>query len=206
MSQPLFGVVVAGQPVTINPVQTPSDKTYVYAIPPPAGKTTTHLTVFLLPGATLPNLYAAAIYWVTQPAAGQSEPTYTFLGGLWANRGSVTFPVAIPQGQNQLGVGIEIQAMGVVQEAERKLTEEKRVAVEAQGSNGNTTMALAGNNAATTLQLAERIIKHAYNFMASFVETAPNGVDAVPLKAFENWWKKFEAKVRADPTFLERAQ
>lgn len=30
------------------------------------------------------------------------------------------------------------------------------------------------------------------------------GVEVVPLKAFEEWWRKFEGRVRNDPGFLER--
>jgi len=30
------------------------------------------------------------------------------------------------------------------------------------------------------------------------------GDEKVPLKSFEEWWKKFERRVEADPGFLER--
>lgn len=62
-----------------------------------------------------------------------------------------------------------------------------------------------------TLQLAQRIIKNAFNFLASFSGNVPvpgvageAGVEVVPLKAFEDWWRKFEGRVRSDPGFLER--
>lgn len=54
------------------------------------------------------------------------------------------------------------------------------------------------------LLLAQRIIKNEFNFLASFSGNVANGVEVVPLKAFEDWWRKFEGKVRADPGFLER--
>lgn len=61
-----------------------------------------------------------------------------------------------------------------------------------------------------TLLLAQRIIKNAFNFLASFsgnVQGSPgNQVEVVPLKAFEEWWRKFEGRVRSDPGFLERVQ
>ncbi|KAF5865420.1 hypothetical protein ETB97_004238 [Aspergillus alliaceus] len=53
----------------------------------------------------------------------------------------------------------------------------------------------------TTKVLAQRIIGNAFNFLASF---ASSDQDAVPLKAFRDWWTKFERKVDIDPTFLER--
>lgn len=55
-----------------------------------------------------------------------------------------------------------------------------------------------------TLVLAQRIIKNAFNFLASFSGNVNGGVEVVPLKAFEEWWKKFEGRVRSDPGFLER--
>jgi hypothetical protein len=55
----------------------------------------------------------------------------------------------------------------------------------------------------STLVLAQRIIKNAFNFLAGFSGTAGQ-VEVVPLKAFEEWWRKFEGRVRSDPGFLER--
>lgn len=56
-----------------------------------------------------------------------------------------------------------------------------------------------------TKKLAQRIIKDAFNFLASFVGTAgPGGQEVVPLKSFQDWWVKFERKVQNDPGFLER--
>jgi len=52
----------------------------------------------------------------------------------------------------------------------------------------------------STKVLAQRIIGNAFNFLASF------GSDTVPLKAFQDWWMKFEKKVDLDPSFLEREQ
>jgi len=51
--------------------------------------------------------------------------------------------------------------------------------------------------------LAQRIIRNAFNFLASFSGTAGT-VEVVPLKAFEDWWRKFESRIRSDPGFLER--
>jgi hypothetical protein len=55
-----------------------------------------------------------------------------------------------------------------------------------------------------TVVLAQRIIKNAFNFLASFSGNVNGGVEVVPLKAFEEWWRKFEGRVRNDPGFLER--
>jgi hypothetical protein len=61
-----------------------------------------------------------------------------------------------------------------------------------------------GTEQEVKVKLAQKIIKNAFNFLASFSGNLQNGVEVVPLKAFEEWWKKFEGRVRSDPSFLER--
>lgn len=86
------------------------------------------------------------------------------------------------------------------------------VSVESEESVGQRLQELAatksGNSSGgqpSTAILAQRIIQNAFNFLSSFSGTAgPGGVEVVPLKAFENWWRKFESRVRADPSFLEK--
>ena len=58
----------------------------------------------------------------------------------------------------------------------------------------------------TTKILAQRIIGNAFNFLASFAASDPRaqGEEVVPLKAFRDWWSKFERRIDADPSFLER--
>jgi hypothetical protein len=55
-----------------------------------------------------------------------------------------------------------------------------------------------------TKVLAQRIIANAFNFLASFSSGGPTGRETVPLKSFQEWWKKFEGKIERDPSFLER--
>lgn len=55
----------------------------------------------------------------------------------------------------------------------------------------------------STAVLARRIIRNAFNFMSSFASGSSSG-DVIPLKAFQDWWTKFEKKIEYDPTFLER--
>lgn len=63
--------------------------------------------------------------------------------------------------------------------------------------------------------IAERIAKNLFNYLGSFAAAnLPAGVMAlgglradvtyVPLKAFEEWWTKFNRKIETDPGFLER--
>lgn len=55
----------------------------------------------------------------------------------------------------------------------------------------------------STKLLAQRIIKNAFNFLASF-SGGQDGQEVVPLKSFQDWWARFERRVENDPGFLER--
>lgn len=95
-----------------------------------------------------------------------------------------------------IGISLEpteqVQAAIAAQKAASKPTGLELVRV-------TPTSATVGTpNAVTTKILAQRIISNAFNFLASF------GSDNIPLKAFEEWWRKFERKVALDPSFLER--
>ena len=54
--------------------------------------------------------------------------------------------------------------------------------------------------------LAQRIITNAFNYLASFAQrrAGSGGEEMVPLKSLEAWWRKLEARIDADPGFLER--
>jgi hypothetical protein len=200
MSQgPLFGLVPAGQPVITTPTETPSPTSCLYAIPAatqPGAKPFSHVVVFLLPGVTLPPDSAAAIYLVT-PGQGP-EPTTRFLGGIGPGKESAIFNVGpSAAGSPTVVIGVSIEpAESVAQRIQEK----------SAASASNTSVPSSGPgrpNQPSTLVLAQRIIKNAFNFLASYSGKAGQ-VEVVPLKAFEEWWRKFESRVRSDPGFLER--
>ncbi|MCJ1261585.1 hypothetical protein MMC22_001450 [Lobaria immixta] len=60
-------------------------------------------------------------------------------------------------------------------------------------------------SAIPTKILAQRIIKNAFNFLASFAgSTNAGGEEVVPLRSFRDWWVKFERRLENEPGFLER--
>ncbi|KAL9078433.1 MAG: hypothetical protein Q9157_002661 [Trypethelium eluteriae] len=69
-----------------------------------------------------------------------------------------------------------------------------------------TNMAPGASNAVSTKVLAQRIIGNAFNFLASFAGNTVAGEEVVPLKAFRDWWAKFEKRIELDPGFLEREE
>lgn len=215
MSQPLFGLVPAGQPAIIAPTEAPSPTSFLYVIPPsnPNGppKPFGHVVVFLLPGVVLPPGTAAAIYLVTPPSPGQTTPNSKFLGGIGPGKESAIFKVGPGSSGGQGGENGNVVIGVSVEDAESVAS---RMSTTASGTGTGTTG--TGDNAGalvpvsaarqqpSTLVLAQRIIKNAFNFLSSFTGSTPGQMEVVPLKAFEEWWKKFESKVRTDPGFLEK--
>lgn len=200
--QPLFGLVPAGHPVLTTPTSTPTPTSFLYAIPPSPSpqKPFSHIVVFLLPGVTLPPATAAAIYLITPPPASspQQQPEPKFLGGIGPGKESAIFKLsagAAAGGNVVLGISVEAAESVAA-----------RMGEGTAGAAGALVPVAPKVPPSTTLVLAQRIIKNAFNFLASFSGTTAGagGVEVVPLRAFEEWWKRFEARISADPGFLER--
>lgn len=186
-----------------------TDAQYAFRITPsPAFH---HIVVFLLPGTTLPAGLAASVYIQLPPSqefkfvAGigpGKESTIFKVNGVYdsASNGDVDAMADDATGQN--GVTRDI-VVGISVEPGEKV--DAQLAALKQGQSAGQSTALVRttasvNNVLSTKQLAKNIIGNAFDFLASF------GSDTVPLKAFQNWWTKFEHKIDLDPSFLERRQ
>lgn len=71
-----------------------------------------------------------------------------------------------------------------------------------QTGAGSGTVALVPKM--DTLRVAQKVIGNAFDYLASFARGG-QGEEVVPLKAFQEWWRKFEGRVQSDPGYLERA-
>ncbi|KAI5866460.1 hypothetical protein GGS23DRAFT_593207 [Durotheca rogersii] len=198
-----FGLVAAGQPVVTEPASRPSETSFLYQVPwsgassgggsgsgSSSAPASSHLAVFLLPGVVLPAGTAAAIYLGADPAR------FRFLGGVGPGKESAVFKVEAPAADGGLVVGVSLEDAASVAARIQELR--------SSSSSSTPAPAPAPNN---TLLLAQRIIQNAFNFLSGFSgAVGPAGVEVVPLRAFQDWWRRFESKVRADPSFLERDQ
>ncbi|KAI0508653.1 hypothetical protein F5B22DRAFT_386375 [Xylaria bambusicola] len=209
--QPLFGLLPAGQPLITAPSQQPNQTSFLYLIPsttPSNPKPFAHLAVFLLPGISLPENTAAAIYIAQNPSAfvpsfaGSVAANFKFLGGVGPGKESAVFKVGTNAGaEGGVVIGIDIEDAGSVAERIQQLQQ--------QSQSQSTALVLASGSSETpsTQVLAQRIIQNAFNFLSGFSgQVGQSGIEVVPLKAFQDWWRKFETKIRNDPSFLERPQ
>ncbi|CAK7198174.1 hypothetical protein SEUCBS139899_000832 [Sporothrix eucalyptigena] len=207
MAQPLFGIVPTGLPVLTTPTEAPSATSFLYSIPTTADRSFNHIVIFLLPGVELPQGTAAAIYLVTPPTPGQTTPTSRFLGGIGPGKESAIFKIGGGALSTATVIGISIEEAGSVATRIEELRSSSSKSLVVSGSGGAAGASSGGANGPSTLVLAQRIIQNAFNFLASFSNGGGGaGGEVVPLRAFEEWWRKFEGRVRSDPTFLERAQ
>ena len=211
----MFGLIISGRPVDAAP-QAITESQFAFRIPPVPSFS--HIVVFLLPGTQLPDGSAASVYVQIPPSQ-----EFKFLGGIGPGKESAIFKVSglknggsneldgdamtddagqpsantngtVPAGAD-IVVGVSIEPAAQVEAQMSSLKEPA----------GVPPMALVRQQSATggkvtTKVLAQRIIGNAFNFLSSF------GSDTVPLKAFQDWWTKFERKVELDPSFLEREQ
>ncbi|KAH9897302.1 hypothetical protein F4778DRAFT_745172 [Xylariomycetidae sp. FL2044] len=228
---PLFGLLPAGQPLLTQPTSQPGPTSYLYLLPqatPSNPKPFSHLSVFLLPGVALPPNTAAAIYAARNSGAllaagADTAPDFRFLGGVGPGKESAVFrlspnffssPASSSSAAEAAGVGegtgaaaAAVVVIGIEVEDAASVAERiQRLQNEGAGGAGDKHPPQQQQVPSTQI-LAQRIIQNAFNFLSGFSgKVGADGIEVVPLKAFQEWWRKFEGRVRSDPSFLERDQ
>ncbi|KAL8720186.1 MAG: hypothetical protein Q9225_002916 [Loekoesia sp. 1 TL-2023] len=216
---PPFGVILPSRPVITNPV-TVSPTQFAFVLP--SAPSFSHVVVFLVPGNPLPADTLAAVY-IQFPG---SNPEFKLLGAIGNDKQTAIFRVkngtSAAETNDQTGaedemtdaegptspingatadtaqitIGISIEPAATI---EAQLTASSALVV------ANKASQQQGRSPIPTKALAQRIIKNAFNFLASFAgQTTVGGEEMVPLRSFRGWWEKFERRVENDPGFLER--
>ncbi|KAJ4368259.1 hypothetical protein N0V83_006615 [Neocucurbitaria cava] len=210
-----FGVIVSGRPV-LTDAQAISQTQFAFQIP--SQPSFSHIVVFLLPGITLPDGTAAAVYaqlpgasdFKLLGAIANEKPSAIFKvnnkvggpagGGLGDEDAMVDEGTSANGATVPLALGISVEpAQQVAAALDQKKAQDAAASATPNMGQGNE-LVLRGQNTVTTKVLAQRIIKNCYDFLTSW-----GTGDTVPLKAFQAWWTKFENKIERDPGFLERS-
>ncbi|EXJ76776.1 uncharacterized protein A1O5_01284 [Cladophialophora psammophila CBS 110553] len=189
----MFGVFIPTRPIitelaTVSPNQ--------FAVSFPASPPFHNVGVFLHPSNLLPPGTAAGVYMQLP-----GEQGFKFLGAIGNEKPSALFRVNLPDsiannpsaGQVNLGISVE-----PAQNIQAQMAQ-----IQQQSPTASNSTALVKRPPDTRV-LAQRIIRNAFNFLASFAGNTANGIEVVPLKSFQDWWTKFERRVQNDPGFLER--
>ncbi|KIW90766.1 uncharacterized protein Z519_08549 [Cladophialophora bantiana CBS 173.52] len=189
----MFGVFIPTRPIitelaTVSPNQ--------FAISFPASPPFHNVGVFLHPSNLLPPGTAAGVYMQLP-----GEQGFKFLGAIGNEKPSALFRVNLPDSiannpsAGQVNLGISVEPAQNIQAQMAQLQQ--------QSPTASNSTALVKRPPDTRV-LAQRIIRNAFNFLASFAGNTANGIEVVPLKSFQDWWTKFERRVQNDPGFLER--
>ncbi|KAL8673390.1 MAG: hypothetical protein Q9168_002180 [Polycauliona sp. 1 TL-2023] len=217
-----FGVIIPSRPVITNPL-TISPTQYGFSIP--SSPHFSHVVVFLVPGNVLPSDTLAAVY-IQFPgpnpefklfgAIGNDKPTAIFRVNDRNASSNTSIGSSAAEGfENEMTDGPSDFTNGMESNTEIAIgiAIEPAATIEAQLDSlkshgaivlGNKSQSPAASTVPTKV-LAQRIIKNAFNFLASFAgQTTMGGEEMVPLKSFRGWWEKFERRVENDPGFLER--
>lgn len=202
----MFSAILPGRPCLTN-LTTVSQNQFAFTFP--SAPHFSHIVVFILPGNVLPPGVEAAVY--LQLPGSQH---FKLLGAIGNEKQSAIFRVNLPNtapngggeiamiedtpsinndaptGNVTLGISVEPAANFQSQLA----------ALEAEQATASSALV---KRPPSTKVLAQRIIRNAFNFLASFAG-GPGGNEVVPLKSFQDWWAKFERRIENDPGFLER--
>ncbi|KIW33601.1 uncharacterized protein PV07_00437 [Cladophialophora immunda] len=189
----MFGVFIPTRPIitemaTVSPNQ--------FAVSFPASPPFHNVGVFLHPNNLLPPGTAAGVYMQLP-----GEQGFKFLGAIGNEKPSALFRVNLPEAiannpsAGQVNLGISVEPAENIQAQMLQLQQ--------QSPTVSNATALVKRPPDTRV-LAQRIIRNAFNFLASFAGNTANGIEVVPLKSFQDWWTKFERRVQNDPGFLER--
>lgn len=210
---PPFGVILPPRPVITNPV-TVSPTQYAFQLP--SSPFFSHVVVFLVPGNPLPADTVAAVY--IQFPGPNSE--FKLLGAIGNDKQTAIFRVnngiealglndeagnedemtdtsngAAADASQQITIGISIESAAIIQ---------AQLAAQHTSSSALVVVNQRPSSVPTKV-LAQRIIKNAFNFLASFAgQTTVGGEEMVPLRSLRGWWEKFERRIENDPGFLER--
>ena len=225
---PPFGLILPSRPVLTNPIIV-SETQYAFTFP--SLPTFSHLVVFLLPGTTLPEGTLVGVY-IQLPGP---VPEFKLLGALGVEKQSAIFRVSDTNPASYGSHGgldpvedgmIDVDAsstnaataatagditVGISIEPAATITSQLEFLEVAKPASSTTLVSTANQRQQPTplpiKALAQRIIKNAFNFLASFAgTTTAGGQEVVPLKSFQDWWTKFERRIENDPGFLEREE
>ena len=203
----MFGVIPANRAcltnfVAVSPTQ--------FALSFPSSPHFSHLVVFILPGNTIPPGTAAGVH-IELPGSAQ----FRFLGAIGNEKPSAFFRLNLPGGTSgsepgigDINLGISVEPMTSIQAQLAALESQSQLPLKLSAPPIAASSAMQLQRPLPqTKELAQRIIKNAFNFLASFAgESGPGGQEVVPLRSFQDWWTKFERRVESDPGFLEREE
>lgn len=213
----MFGAVCSGRPIQLANQVEPTK----YVITVSNASNISHIAIFLLPQTEFTDTNFTALVYFQLP----NSQEFKLLGGLNPAKPSAIYKLSNGSktsesstqlddvemsvdaggdagGDTTINIGISIEP---TPQAEALLMQERQKQAGTSQSLVPATIANAPSalkNPNDIASLANKIVTHAYNFLGSFIDESGK----VPMKAFNNWWDKFKAKLANNPGFLDELQ
>ncbi|KAJ7050441.1 hypothetical protein C8F01DRAFT_689209 [Mycena amicta] len=215
----MFGCCVAGRPLETNLQQI--DETHAM-FELPAASSINHVCVFLVGPDAFPEGYGCTVHFFW-PGRGfqllgmlsNDKPSAIFrLRGTYSpQRGSSAAHSAFSQQQEQGLMQDDVDVTAVLGLAIEPLA---NIAVQMESLQANTNVGnnnTESNSTALVLaspltdpaRLAERVVKHLFNYVSGFTGGGVSGDVSVPMELIVKWYESFVGKIRNGGVgFLER--
>ncbi|KAI5969574.1 hypothetical protein CANMA_001374 [Candida margitis] len=223
----IFGAICSGRPMILAE-QVDQTK---FVINVPNASNISYITIFILPNSPfVDNNFTALVYFQLPQEAGAGNTStgaaeFKLLGGINPDKPSAIYKISnihpttkraddgmdLEMGGGEpidlsdsvsINIGISIeptpQAEQTILQSKSNNPSSNALVANPRSQQQQQQQAAAANSPDGTANLANKIVGHAYNYLASFID--PQG--KVPIKAFDNWWDKFRAKLQNNPNFL----
>lgn len=173
-----------------------------YVINIPNGSNVNYVTIFVLPNTEFDNNYTAMIYFQLP-----NSTDFQLLGGINGNKPSAIYKLNTGAGSalnniDDLDMNVDESAAALNIGISIEPTLQVQGQLDQLRASKATVKSTALVSTSSTTNLANKVVGHAYNYLASFIDDSGK----VPIKAFDNWWDKFKTKLKNNPNFIDELQ
>lgn len=193
----MFGLVVAGRPLQVNPQQVAPNK-FIFTIT--EASKVNHLVVFLTGALEFPDGFGASVFVAWPPAF-----TPQFLGFLSSSKQSAIFrirkdeapkPATFPAAPDVAQLGISVEPLSNI-EASIAATQQR------------TGVSLSTEKLAYTdkADLPKKVVENFYQYCSSFGTTdlqkaMISSSEVIPSSVLTKWYTNVTSKLKANPTYF----
>ena len=192
----MFGLVVAGRPLQVNPQQVAANK-FIFTIP--EASEVNHLVVFLTGAINFPDGFGASVFVAWPPAFAPQ-----FLGFLSSSKQSAIFRIrrdnektpAIPGIPDVAQLGLSVEPLSDIEAAISQVQQRTGVSL--------STERLAFTDKS---DLPKKVAENFYQYCSSFGTTdiqaaMRSSSEVIPASVLTKWYSNVSSKLKANPSYF----
>uniref|UniRef100_A0A0N4ZPE3 DUF775 domain-containing protein n=1 Tax=Parastrongyloides trichosuri TaxID=131310 RepID=A0A0N4ZPE3_PARTI len=202
MTSNVFAALVVGRNVNAN-FEVVSPNNFLCTITD--NTNISHIVIFLTGAEPFPEGFGGSIY-MRWASVGNTDPAWHYLGSISNDKPSAMFKVGnlydkepthsnifssqniFTLSHNCCQIGIQVESLNEI--GQRTATEGVKPSME-----GEMT------------EFCKKMLTNFFNYCQSFITIVPNGneynqtVEVIPAKCLEQWYNKFESRLKVNPKF-----